>query len=164
MKKEKKENKEHKEYKVITTHREARHYYEVLETYEAGVVLVGCEVKSLRDSQASLAASFARFEGPDLLLMNAYIAPYERGNRENPESKRPRKLLMHKNQLNKLKAHVQERGLALIPLKLYFNDNGMVKLELSLAKSKKFHDQRTDIKKKQVARDIDRAIKNRNRK
>jgi len=160
--KNKKEEK--KESKVITTHREARHYYEVLETYEAGIVLVGCEVKSLRDSQASLSASFARFEGPALFLMNAYIAPYERGNRENPETKRPRKLLMHKSQLEKLKARVQERGLALIPLKLYFNKDGIAKLELSLAKSKKFHDQRTDIKKKQVARDIDRAIKNRNRK
>lgn len=160
--KNKKEEK--KEGKVITTHREARHFYEVLETYEAGIVLVGCEVKSLRDSQASLSGSFARFEGAALFLMNAYIAPYERGNRENPETKRPRKLLMHKSQLEKLKARVQERGLALIPLKLYFNKDGIAKLELSLAKSKKFHDQRKDIKTKQVKRDIDRAIKNRNRK
>ena len=160
----KKEKDEKQQGKVITTHREAWHHYEILESYEVGIVLVGCEVKSLRDSQASLSGSFAHFEGAALYLMNAYIAPYERGNRENPESKRSRKLLMHKSQLEKLKARVQERGLALIPLKLYFNKEGIAKLELSLAKSKKYHDQRTDIKKKQVQRDIDRAIKNRNRK
>ncbi len=155
---------EKKENKVITTHREARHYYEILESFETGVVLMGCEVKSLREGQASLVGSFARFEGAELWLMNSYIAPYEMGNRENPESKRQRKLLLHKAQLQKTQARTQEKGLVLIPLKLYFNDRGIAKLELGLAKSKKLHDQRSDIKDRQSKRDIDRAIKNRNRK
>jgi SsrA-binding protein len=160
--KDKKDKKEVQ--KAITTHREARHYYEILETIEAGIVLVGCEVKSLRDSQCSLTGSFARFEGPTLLLMNAYIAPYEAGSRENPDSKRPRKLLLHKSQLDKLRARVQERGLVLIPLKMYFNDRGIAKVELAVAKSKKHEDQRADVKERESKRQMDRALKNRNRK
>ena len=155
---------ENREIKVIVTHREARHYYEILETFEAGLVLVGCEVKSLRDSQASLSGSFARFEGTGFFWMNSYIAPYESGNRENPDPKRIRKLLMHKSQLQKLAARTQERGLVLIPLKFYFSERGIVKVELALAKSKKHEDQRSDIKERQARRDMDRAIKNRNRK
>jgi SsrA-binding protein len=150
--------------KLITTHREARHHYEILETLETGIVLVGCEVKSLRDSQCSLAGSFARFEGPELYLQNAYIAPYEMGNRANPDPRRLRKLLLHKSQLDKLRARTQERGLVLIPLKLYFTDRGIAKLELGLARSKKHEDQRADIKKREARRQMDRAIKNRNRK
>ena len=155
--KKKKEN-------TITTHREARHYYEILESLETGIVLVGCEVKSLRDSQCSLAGSFARFEGSELYLMNVYIAPYESGNRENPDPRRNRKLLLHKSQLDKLRARTQERGLVLIPLKMYFSDRGIAKLELGLAKSKKHEDQRADIKEREAKRQLDRAVKNRNRK
>ena len=156
--------KEKKENPVIATHREARHFYEILETVEAGIVLVGCEVKSLREAQCSLAGCFARFEGPDLVVQNLYIAPYLQGNRENPEPTRLRKLLLHKSQLEKLRARVKERGLALIPLKMYFNSHGIAKLELGVAKSKKMHDQRSDIKKRDAARQMDRAVKNRNRK
>ena len=148
----------------IATHHEARHYYEILESVEAGLVLVGCEVKSLREGQCSLAGTFARFEGKDLVVQNLYIAPYPQGNRENPEPKRLRKLLLHKSQLEKLRTRIQERGLTLIPLKMYFNARGIAKLELGVGKSKKLHDQRADIKKKDVARQIDRAIKDRNRK
>ena len=108
--KDKKDKKE--ENPTIATHREARHHYEILESLEVGIVLVGCEVKSLRDSQCSLAGSFGRFDNPhELVLMNAYIAPYAMGNRENPDSKRPRKLLLHKSQLHKLRARTQEKGL-----------------------------------------------------
>ena len=158
--KEKKEDKS----KSINTHREARHHYEILESIEAGLVLVGCEVKSLRDSQCSLVGSFARFEGKDLLLQNAYIAPYPMGNRENPDPKRLRKLLLHKSQLEKLRIRIQEKGLVIIPLKLYFSDRGMVKVELGVGKSKKHEDQRADIKKRESTRQMDRDIKNRNRK
>ena len=155
---------EKKEIKIIHTHREARHYYEILETMEAGIVLAGCEVKSLRDAQCSLAGSFARFEGGELMLQNLYIAPYLQGNRENPDPRRLRKLLMHKSQLEKLRSRMQERGWSLIPLKMYFNPRGIAKIELALAKSKKFHDQRSDIKKRDAERQMDRAVKNRNRK
>lgn len=150
--------------KVIHTHREARHHYEILESMETGIVLVGCEVKSLRDAQCSLAGSFARFEGQELWLYNSYIAPYAMGNRENPDSRRPRKLLLHKSQLDKLYGRTREKGLVLIPLKLYFNDRGMAKLELGLARSKKHEDQRADIKDRESKRQMSRDIKNRNRK
>ena len=156
--------KEKKENPLIATHREARHFYEILEVVETGIVLVGCEVKSLRDAQCSLAGCFARFEGNDLVVQNLYIAPYLQGNRENPDPRRLRKLLLHKSQLEKLKGRTQERGLALIPLKMYFNAHGIAKLELGLAKSKKLHDQRSDIKDRDAKRQIDRAVKNRNRK
>ncbi len=150
---------------IITTHHEARRDYFVIETLEAGLVLVGCEVKSLRDKKASLAGSFARVDGEDVLLYNLYIAPYDKGGRENPdEATRERKLLLHKSQIAKLKANTQEKGLALVPLKLYFNDHGIAKIELAVAKGKKLYDKRQDIKKQSVARDIDRAIKNRNRR
>ena len=156
--------KEKKVNPLIATHREARHFYEILEVVEAGIVLVGCEVKSLRDAQCSLAGTFARFEGSDLVVQNLYIAPYLQGNRENPDPRRLRKLLLHRSQLEKLKGRTQERGLALIPLKMYFNSHGIAKLELGLAKSKKLHDQRSDIKKRDAERQMDRAVKNRNRK
>ena len=156
--------KEKKENPLIATHREARHFYEILETIEAGIVLVGCEVKSLREAECSLAGSFARFEGPALVIQNLYIAPYLQGNRENPDPRRLRKLLLHKSQLEKLRGRTQERGLSLIPLKMYFNPHGIAKIELGIAKSKKLHDQRSDIKERDAQRQIDRAVKNRNRK
>ena len=148
----------------IATHREARHFYEILETLEAGLVLVGCEVKSLREAECSLSGSFARFEGPSLVIQNLYIAPYPQGNRENPDPRRLRKLLLHKSQMEKMRARMQERGLSLIPLKMYFNNHGIAKVELGLAKGKQMRDQRTDIKKREAARQMDRAVKNRNRK
>ncbi len=156
--------KEKKENPVIATHREARHYYEILETLEVGIVLVGCEVKSLREAECTLTGSFARMEGSDLVVQNLYIALYLQGNRENPDPKRLRKLLLHRSQLEKLRAQMQERGLVLIPLKMYFNAKGIAKLEIGLGKSKKLRDQRSDIKKRETARQIDRAVKNRNRK
>ena len=148
---------------VIATNKEARRDYFILETLEAGIVLGGCEVKSLREGQASLSGSFARVDGAEIFLYNLYIPPYEMGGRENPEPLRERKLLLHRSQIEKLKAKTQEKGLALIPLRLYFNDRGVAKVELAVAKGKKLYDKRSDIKKKSMAREIDRAIKNRNR-
>ncbi|HTL69968.1 MAG TPA: SsrA-binding protein SmpB [Candidatus Eisenbacteria bacterium] len=148
---------------IIVTHHEARRDYFVIDTMEAGIVLAGCEVKSLRTSNASLSGSFARTEGNELFLYNLYIAPYAMGNRENPETKRPRKLLLHKQQILRVRAKMQEKGLALIPLKLYFN-HGIVKVELAVCKGKNHYDKRQDMKKDSARREIDRAIKNRNRK
>ncbi len=150
--------------KIINTHREARHHYEIFESIEAGLVLVGCEVKSLRDSQCSLIGSFARFEDDQLFLYNSYIAPYAAGNRENPDPKRLRKLLLHKSQLEKLRVRTQEKGMVLIPLKIYFSDRGIVKLELGVGRSKKHEDQRADVKDRESKRQLSRDIKNRNRK
>ncbi len=149
---------------IITTNHEAGRDYFIIETIEAGLVLAGCEVKSLREKKASLAGSFARIEEEGATLYNLYIAPYEMGNRENPdEPTRQRKLLLHRSELERLRGKFQEKGLAFIPLKLYFNDHGIAKVQLAVAKGKKLYDKRRDITQKQVARDIDRAIKNRNR-
>ncbi len=148
----------------IATYREARHYYEILDSVEAGIVLVGCEVKSLRAANCSLSGSFARFDKDGLYLQNLFIAPYEQGNRENPDPKRIRKLLLHKSEMHKLMGRMQEKGLVLIPLKMYFNVRGIAKVELGLGKSKKLFDKRSDIKERDSQRQLDRAVKNRNRK
>ena len=154
-----------KEDPVIVTHHEARRDYFIVESMEAGLMLSGCEVKSLRDHKASLSGRFARLEGGELFLYNLYIAPYEMGNRENPdEPTRARKLLLHRSQVEKLKSKALERGFTLIPLKLYFNKRGLAKVELAVAKGKKLWDKRTDIKKRDAERDIDRAVKSRNRR
>lgn len=155
--------KDEKKGKLIATHHEARRDYHVLESYEAGLVLVGCEVKSLRSAKVNLAGSFAHFENGELFVRNLYIAPYEQGNRENPDPMRVRKLLLTRPQLDKLAARVAEKRLTLIPLKLYFSDRGLAKVELGLCKGKTHEDQRDDIKKRDAKRDIDRALKNRNR-
>ena len=148
---------------VITTNREARRDYHILETLETGIILVGCEVKSLRERKASLSGSFARVDGAGVVLYNLYIAPYEQGNRENPKPTRERKLLLHRSQIEKLKIKTREKGFALVPLRLYFK-HGLAKVELALAKGKNLYDKRMEIKKQTTLREIDRAIKNRNRK
>ena len=149
---------------VITTNREAGRDYFILETLEAGIALGGCEVKSLRDKKASLSGSFARMDGGELFLYHAYIAPYEMGGRENLEPLRKRKLLVHRSQLHKLTAKTQEKGLLLVPLKMYFNKEGLAKVELAVVKGKKSFDKRADIKERSARREIDRAIKNRNQR
>lgn len=155
--------KEKKPDPIIVTNHEARRDYFVEETLEAGLVLVGCEVKSLRARQVSLAGSFARLDGNELFLYNCYIAPYEMGNRENPDSKRVRKLLVRGSQLAKLKVKTVEKGLVLIPLKMYFTDRGIAKVELAIGKGKKHYDKRSDVKRRDEMRDIDRAVKSKNR-
>jgi SsrA-binding protein len=149
---------------IIVTHHQAGRDYLILDSLEAGMVLVGCEVKSLRDKKADLTGSFARFEGDELFLYGLYIAPYPMGNRENPEPKRPRKLLLRRSQMRRIKSQIQEKGLTMIPLKLYFNARGIAKVDLGVAKGKNVYDRRADIKKRSAEREIDRAVKNRNRK
>ena len=146
--------------KTITTNRRARHDYTILESLEAGLQLKGTEVKSVRAGGASLADSFARLEGSELLLYNMHISPYEFGNIYNPDPVRPRKLLLHKRQIQKLAAEVSTKHLALIPLKLYFK-NGFVKVELALAKGKKQYDKREAIKRRESDRELKRALKSR---
>lgn len=150
---------------LIVSHHEARRDYFVLESLEAGIVLTGAEVKSLREAKSSLSGSFARFEKSQLFIYNFYIAPYEKANINNPvDPNHARKLLLHRSQLEKIHAQVKEKGIALIPLKLYWNARGIAKVELALAKGKKLYDKRSEIKKDTVRREIDRAIKNRNRR
>ena len=133
---------------TIATNRQARFNYAILESFEAGIALKGVEVKSLRTAKASLADSFARIDNGEIFLYNMHVAPYEFGNRENADPIRPRKLLLHKNQIRKLSGELSSKGLALIPLKLYFK-NGIVKVELAVGKGKKMYDKRQTIKKRE---------------
>jgi len=150
--------------KIVCTNRKARRDYEILETMEAGIVLWGTEVKSLRGGGAHLKDAYASVEQEELFLYNAHIAPYEMGNRFNHEPTRTRKLLMHAREIRRLLGKIQEKGLTLIPLKLYFNDAGMVKVELGLAKGRRAYDKRREIADRDAKRDMERALKDEERK
>lgn len=145
--------------KVITANRKARHDYNVLETCEAGIVLTGTEVKSLRAGRANLQDSFARIENSELMLYNMHISPYDQGNRFNHEPKRTRKLLMHRQEIMRLLGKSREKGLAIIPLKLYFNERGKAKVELALARGKKLYDKREDMAARDAKREMERAVR-----
>jgi SsrA-binding protein len=147
----------------LITNRKARHNYHILETFEAGIALAGTEVKSLREGKGNLKDSFARVENGELYLYNMHISPYEKGNIFNKDPLRTRKLLMHKKQINRLFGQVKEKGLTLIPLKLYLNERGLVKVELALAKGKALYDKREDIKQRDAGRQIEKAFKEFNR-
>ena len=150
--------------KIVCTNRKARRDYEILETMEAGIVLWGTEVKSLRGGGAHLKDSYAAVEREELFLFNAHISPYEMGTRFNHEPTRTRKLLMHAREIKRLLGKIQEKGLTLIPLKLYFNDAGMVKVELGLAKGRRAYDKRHAIAERDAKREMQRALKDEERK
>ncbi|PZA07194.1 MULTISPECIES: SsrA-binding protein SmpB [unclassified Meiothermus] len=135
--------------------RRARHDYEILETYEAGLSLQGTEVKSLRAGQVDFTGSFARFVGGELFLENLYIAPYEKGSYTNHDPRRLRKLLLHRHELDKLRSRVEQKGLTLVPLKIYFNDRGYAKLLLGLARGKRAYQKKAEDKKQAVRRALE---------
>ena len=147
--------------KVVADNRRARHDYFILETYEAGIALTGTEVKSLRRGRASLQDSFARVEKGELILYDLHISPYEAGNIFNHEPKRPRRLLMHKQEIMRLYGKLREKGLTLIPLKIYFNERGLAKVELALAKGKKLYDKREAAAERDAQREIAKALRRR---
>jgi len=128
--------------KLISENRRARYDYFLEESFEAGLALTGTEVKSLRNGKANIAESYAAVEGDQIMLINADIPPYAQANRFNHEPRRPRKLLLHRKEIDKLIGAVQREGRTIIPTRLYWNDRGMAKLQLSLAKGKKMHDKR----------------------
>lgn len=148
--------------KIVCDNRKARHEFHFLETYEAGIELRGTEVKSLRAGKANLQDSFARIENGQILIHNMHISPYEMGNRFNHEPKRPRRLLMHKQEILRLYAKVREKGLTLIPTKVYFRGS-LVKVEIALSQGKKLYDKRQDLVEKAVRRDTERTMKERGR-
>lgn len=143
--------------------RKAFHDYFVLESLEAGIALAGCEVKSIRNGKANLQDSFARVEKGEIFLYGMHVSPYEQGNRYNPDPTRIRKLLLNRNEINKLAARIHEKGLTLVPIKLYFK-SGKVKIQLALAKGKNVGDKRDKLREKEANRDIDRALRNRQRR
>lgn len=147
----------------LITNRKARHDYHILETFEAGIALVGTEVKSLREGKGNLKDSFARAENGELFLYNMHISPYEKGNIFNEDPLRTRKLLMHKKEIHRLAGQVKEKGLTLIPLKVYLNERGLIKVELALAKGKALYDKREDIKRRDANREMEKAFKDYNR-
>lgn len=144
--------------KNITVNRKARHEYEIIQTYEAGIVLTGTEVKSLRAGKANLVDSYASLRNGELWLLSAHISEYFQGNINNHEPARDRKLLLNKNEIRKLIGKVNEKGLTLVPLRLYFK-NGKVKVELALAKGKKVYDKRESIAKRDRQRDQQREFR-----
>jgi len=146
------------EEKNITVNRKAQHEYFIIQTYEAGIVLVGTEVKSLREGKVNLVDSYATIKNGEVWLINAHISEYRQGNINNHNPTRDRKLLLNKNEIRKLIGKTKEKGLTLIPLRMYFK-NGRVKVELALAKGKKSYDKRETIAKKDFQREQERRIK-----
>ncbi|MCP9455454.1 MAG: SsrA-binding protein SmpB [Nitrospira sp.] len=144
---------------VITTNRKAYHDYLVEEKFEAGIVLTGTEVKSLRDGRANLQDSYASIKNGEVYLYHCHISPYRHGNIMNHDPTRTRKLLLHRKEIDKLLGKTQQKGLTLVPLRMYFTPRGKVKVELGLARGKKLHDRRESIKKREAGREVERAIK-----
>lgn len=146
--------------KVITTNRRARHDFELLDHFEAGLVLTGTEIKSIRNHQVSLRRGYVQPRDGELWLYEAHIAPYEQGNRENHEPTRPRKLLLHRREIAKINQELAEKGLTLVPTRLYLK-NGRAKVEIALARGKKKYDKRQDLARRDAERRIERAIRER---
>ena len=148
--------------KLIADNRKARHEYELLERIEAGLVLQGTEVKALREGRATIQRAFADVRGDELWLVGANIAAYDKGGFANHDPERDRKLLLHRREIDRLRSRVQEKGLTLVPTRLYFKD-GRAKVELALARGKELRDKRRDLASREADRQIERALKNRSR-
>ena len=145
--------------KVVSDNRRARYDYELLQTFEAGIELKGSEVKSLRTGHTNLAESYATMKGGELWLINSNIPEYREANRFNHEPKRPRKLLLHKSEINKLASGVLKEHLTIVPLKMFFNPRGRVKVDIALARGKKLHDKRDTIKERSWDRERARLLR-----
>jgi SsrA-binding protein len=143
----------------VTVNRKARHDYEILETYEAGLVLTGPEVKSVRQGKVSLAEAYAKVNKGELWLYNMHIAPYDPVLQRNYDPRQPRKLLMHRREIDRLMGLTQQRGLTLIPLRVYFNERGYAKVELGLARGKRKVDRRREIIEREMKREVERALR-----
>ncbi len=146
--------------KLIATNKKARHDYFIEETFETGIVLVGTEVKSIRQGKVNIKDGYARVENSEVFLYNVHISPYEQGNIFNKDPLRVRKLLLHKSEIRKLIGYVQQKGYTLIPLSFYLKD-GLIKVELGIGVGKKIYDKRQDIAKKDAARRIDKELRQR---
>jgi len=145
--------------KVVATNKKAYTDYEILETYEAGIVLKGTEVKSLREGNVHFKDSFCRFKDGELYLLNLHISPYRHGSIHNHDPERPRKLLLHKKELKRLIGKVQEERVTIVPLKIYFNDRGFAKVEIAVARGKKKYDKREAIKKREMEKKLREYMK-----
>jgi SsrA-binding protein len=150
--------------KTVSRNRHARHEYFILESMEAGIVLSGTEIKSVRAGSVNLKDGFARVDGGELWLYNVHISPYEKGTYYNKDPLRPRKLLVHKGQLLKLNMKVREKGLTLIPLAMYLKEGKRAKIELAIAKGKQQHDKRDSITERDAEREMARSVRDRGKR
>lgn len=148
--------------KPIVTNRKARHEYTILETTEAGIALMGTEVKSLREGRANLTDAYAVYERGEIILRGLHISPYSHTSQTNLDPRRERKLLLHKKEIRRLIGKIKEKGLTLVPLKVYFNSKGIAKVELALCKGKRSYDKRRAIADRDANRDMRRALKEHN--
>ena len=144
--------------RVVATNRRARHEYEILETFEAGLVLRGTEVKSLRTGQVNFKDSYAAVRNSELWLLGCHISPYSHGTDANHDPERDRKLLLHRGEITRLTGKIAERGLTVVPLKLYFKA-GRAKIEIGLARGKKLHDKRASLRERETRREMDKAVR-----
>ena len=152
-----------REEKTIAKNRKAFHEYEIMETFEAGIELTGTEVRSLRENNCQLTDCFALVRGGEVWLHNVHIPPYSNGNIANVDPDRKRKLLLHKRQIRELEHKTTEKGMALVPVKIYFKDNALVKVELAVARGKKLYDKRASMAERDNRREVERALKERSR-
>ena len=150
-----------KERKLVANNKKAYHDYFIEETYETGIVLTGTEIKSVRQGKVCIKECYAKIENSEMILYGMNISPYEQGNRYNVEPLRPRKLLLHKQEIRKLIGYTTIKGLTLVPLKMYINEEGRAKVEIAVARGKKNYDKREDIAKRDAKRDMDRKMKER---
>ena len=150
-----------KQRKMIANNKKVRHDYFIEETYEAGIVLTGTEIKSARLGKVSIKESYARIEKEEMMIYGMNISPYEQGNRFNVDPLRPRKLLLHKREIRKLIGATKLKGLTLVPLTMYINESGRAKIEIALARGKKNYDKRDAIAKRDASRNMERAMKQR---
>jgi SsrA-binding protein len=147
-------------FKIVADNRQARYLYEILETFEAGIVLVGTEIKSIRAGKLNLRDGFALLRNGEMFLMNVHVSPHSTASQLfNHEPRRTRKLLLHSKEIRKLKDQVEQQGLTLVPLKMYLK-RGMVKVDMALVRGKKLHDKREDSKRRDDQREMQRAMKN----
>lgn len=150
-----------REKKMVANNKKARHDYFIEEVYEAGIVLTGTEIKSVRSGKVSIKESYAKIENGEMFVYGMNISPYEQGNRFNVDPLRPRKLLLHKQEIRKLIGYTTIKGLTLIPLNMYINEDGRAKMQVAVARGKKNYDKRDDMAKKDASRKIDQAMKQR---
>ena len=150
-----------KERKLVANNKKAYHDFFIEETYEAGIVLTGTEIKSARQGKVSIKESYAKIINGEMMLLGMNISPYEQGNRYNVDPMRDRKLLLHKQEIRKLIGYTTIKGLTIVPLKMYINEEGRAKVEIGVARGKKNYDKRDDIAKRDAQRDMDRKMKER---
>lgn len=144
--------------KILANNKNARHEYFIDEVYEAGMVLTGTEIKSIRQGKVSIKEAYAKIINGEMIILGMNVSPYEQGNRFNVDPLRPRKLLLHKREINKLIGQLKVGGITIIPLKIYLNDRGMAKMEIAVARGKKLYDKRATLAKKDADRKIQRAM------